>query len=122
MKLEDLRKRLREEETLIRAIVRLLESDDFTDAWEASSKRDEVIPLIKAKNLSALREWYKENASLSSAGIVGLRKMASYLGIKNYNSYPKDALIAEIARLRNVQGDSTVPNPPTMVRDAGVNS
>lgn len=118
MKLEDLRKKLRDEETLIRAIVRLLDSSDFIDAWEASPQRDEVLPLIKARNLSALRIWYKANAPLSCAGIVGLRKMASYLGIKNYNSYPKDALIAEIARLRNVQGDSSIHNPPTMVGDA----
>lgn len=114
MKLEELSRRLREEETLIRAIVRLLDSDGFAEAWATSQERDCVPRLIKVKNLVGLRAWYKRNQPLSDAGMVGLRKMASCLGIKNYNSYPKDALIAEIARLRkDATSDITVSDPPT---------
>lgn len=111
----------------LRNLQTVIQLKDFQSLFAVTSEveRKRVMEFIDKFDYTSLREWFKQqrHTQLGVLGVRELRKIASDLGVADYNHLPKSLLLAAITSKRNGSTASIVPfNSGAPLRNEAVNA
>lgn len=94
----EVRARVHAQYCRVRAILRILESDEFKAAFEHcdAESRVEVGTIIERINKDELEKWLFKQLKLEQMPIRELRKLGQQLSVRGYHCLPKSVLVERI--------------------------
>jgi len=99
MKSVDLKATVRRMTLNLRAVNRIVQTDDFTDLWEKSHDRESVIQYIKDINIIALRNWIHDSLDLRDMSYRQLIALCQKHHVTNYSRMQKEEMVKALGEI-----------------------